>query len=77
MPWPALLVQILVAAGSAAISYAMQEAPPDAADSTKARPKCEDGMIVPWVHGTVTVRGVNGLWYGDTSTHDIIANGGK
>ncbi len=77
MPWPALIIQLLVSAAAAVVSYALQEKPSDALDSTKARPTCEDGMIIPWAFGTVTVRGVNCLWYGDVTYHAIIANGGK
>lgn len=76
MPWP-IIAQLLVSAVTAAVSYAMQEKPSDALDSTKERPTSQDGMIIPWAFGTVTVRGVNCLWYGDVSTHEIIANGGK
>ncbi len=74
---PALLLQLLVSAVGAAISYAMQETPPDAQNSTLDQPTCEDGMVIPVPFGTCEVKGINCLWYGDVTVHEIIANGGK
>lgn len=74
---PAVLASLLVSGATSAIAYAMTEAPPDAQNSSLDAPACVDGMVIPVVFGTCTVKKTNGLWYGDVSTHDIIANGGK
>lgn len=78
MVWPAFVVALLVSAASAAVSYAMLKAPKDVSnDSSKDLPVAQDGKSIPVVFGTVKVKDVNILWYGDLSTHEIIDNGGK
>jgi len=78
MPWPALVVQLLIAAGSAAVSYAMAPKPDDTTVSNKVgRPVAKDGMIVPALFGPALIKDVNVLGFGDVSRHAIIANGGK
>lgn len=78
MPWPALVVAIVVSAASAAISYALMKSPKDVEDdSKKDRPTAEDGKTVGVLFGKGTIKGINLLWVGDISTHEIIDNGGK
>lgn len=78
MPWPALVVQLLVSAGSAAISYAMSPKPEDSTVANKlGRPTAKDGMIIPALFGPALIKDVNVLGFGDLSKHAIIANGGK
>lgn len=78
MVWPALLVSVLVSAGSALISYALMKAPKDVEnDSRNNLPVAEDGKVICVVFGKRRIKNVNTLWYGDISTHEIIDNGGK
>ena len=71
------LASLLTSLASAALSYAMLETPPDAQNTIADKPTTEDGMVIPVIFGTCTVKKLNCLWYGDCSVHDIIANGGK
>lgn len=78
MPWPAIVVAILVSAASAAISYSLMKAPKDVADdSRKDLPVAQDGKPIPVIFGTVKIKDINILWFGDISVHEIIDNGGK
>lgn len=40
-------------------------------------PTAEDGKPIPWVFGTVWLRGPNVLWYGDLRTVAIKKKSGK
>lgn len=78
MAWPALVVALLVSVASSAISYALTKAPKDVQDDSRNdKPTAEDGKTVGVAFGKVTVKGVNLLWAGDISVHEIIDNGGK
>ena len=78
MVWPAIVVALVVSAASAAISYALLKAPKDVADdSMNDTPTATDGKVIPVVFGRATVKGINVLWFGDITTHEIIDNGGK
>jgi hypothetical protein len=69
-PW---IVQILVAVALLVVSYLLMPKPkvakPEAAKDLEG-PTAEAGKPVPVVFGTVTVKGINCLWYGDKKTHE-------
>lgn len=78
MPIPAILVQLAVTAATAVVSYALAPKPEDAVTANRmGRPAARDGMVIPVVFGPATLRDSCVLGFGDTSTHEIIANGGK
>lgn len=73
-----LLPALLVSVGTAVVSYALQKAPPDAKNNgIQNPPVAEDGKVIPVIFGNAHITSVNCLWYGDLSTHEIKANGGK
>jgi len=78
MPIPAILVQLAITAGTSVVSYAMMQKPDDTTTTNKlGRPQAKDGMIIPVVFGPALMKDSCVLGFGDTSTHEIIANGGK
>ncbi len=78
MPVPAILTQLAIAAATSVVSYALAPKPEDAVTANKmGRPSARDGMIIPVVFGPATLRDSCVLGFGDTSTHEIIMNGGK
>ena len=69
---------VLVGVGSGVLSYALQRPPQDAKNNgIQGTPTAEDGKSIQWVFGKFHARDINCLWYGDLSTHEIKANGGK
>ena len=72
------VIQIGIALASAAISYATAPKPDDSTSPNKlGRPTAEDGAVIPVVFGPFLMKDLSVLAFGDTSTHEIIANGGK
>lgn len=77
MPWN-FVIQLGLALASAAISYATSPKPEDTTTPNKlGRPSVEDGKVIPMVFGPFLLKDLAVLAYGDITTHDIIANGGK
>jgi hypothetical protein len=63
-----ILVQIAIAVVISLIAYAImpkpkQQKPPETSDMDS--PTAEAGRPVPVIFGTVTVKGLNVLWFGD------------
>lgn len=69
MPIP-FLVQLLITLAIQVIAYALMPKPkapkPEAAQDLQ-NPSAEAGRPIPVVFGTVTVKGVNIIWFGDKS----------
>jgi len=75
MPW---WLVIVAAVASLAISYLLRpkiKAPKPEAAKDLEDPTAEAGRPIPVVFGTVTVKGLNLLWYGDKgqSTYKVKA----
>lgn len=78
MAIPAIVIQLAIMAATSIASYAMMDKPDDTtAPNQFGRPRVEDGMIIPVVFGPALMKDLCVLGFGDTSTHEIIANGGK
>lgn len=63
-----ILVQIAIAVIITLVAYAImpkpkQQKPPETSDLDS--PTAEAGRPVPVIFGTITVKGLNVLWYGD------------
>lgn len=63
-----ILIQIAIAVVISLIAYAImpkpkQQKPPETSDLDN--PTAEAGRPVPVIFGTITVKGLNVLWYGD------------
>lgn len=77
MPWN-FLVQLAIMVGTSVVSYATAPKPEDSTTPNRlSRPTAQDGMVIPVVFGPALIKDVAVLGFGDLSTHDIIANGGK
>ncbi len=68
-----LVGQLVIGLALAALSYVLtprpqQEKPPAAMDLEA--PTAEAGRTVPVVFGTIRVKGLNVLWYGDIQTYE-------
>lgn len=64
----AILIQLAIAVVVSLIAYAIMpkpkpEKPPETSDLDN--PTAEAGRPVPVIFGTITVKGLNVLWYGD------------
>lgn len=74
MPWWLL---ILVAIALTAVNYLLMPKPkapkPDATTDLED-PTADAGRPVPVVFGTLTVKGLNSLWYGDKSFRTFKTN---
>ena len=67
MPWW-WLIQLVVAVALAVIAYALTPKPKKgkpAATKDLDNPTAEAGRPIPVVFGSINVKGVNVLWYGD------------
>jgi len=69
----ALVGQLVIGLALAALSYVLmpkpqQEKPPAAMDLEA--PTAEAGRTIPVVFGTMRVKGLNVLWYGDIQTYE-------
>jgi predicted phage tail protein len=75
------LVQIAIAVVMLIVSYVLAPKPkqpkPASVDDLK-EPTAEAGRPVPVVFGTMNVKGLNVLWYGDKSINNrTVKSGGK
>lgn len=76
MPWMQIVTWIV----TTLIQYAIAPKPPKprAAELKDIdAPTADEGRPVPVVFGTVLVKGVNVVWYGDLRTTPIKSKGGK
>ena len=71
---PAFLIQLVIAFALELISVALAPKPKKATPAALQTPQASAGMSIPKVFGTITVTGVNVLWYGDVSTRQRNAN---
>ena len=67
------IIQLIIAIVMQVVSYALTPRPkqpkPEAARDLEA-PVAEAGKPMPVVFGTVTVKGLNVLWYGDKAVRE-------
>lgn len=71
-------VQLAVALVMMALSYALRAKPPTPKPATLSdvqAPTAEAGSPIPWVFGTVKMKGPNVIWFGDLSSTDITQSG--
>ena len=71
MPIPAIVIAVVAAVAAVALSILFMPRPKkDQPDETTdlENPVAEAGKPVPVVFGTITVKGLNVLWYGDKSS---------
>lgn len=68
MVLPVWLIPLLISLAVSAVSYLLMPKPktpkPDAARDLEA-PTAEAGKPIPVVFGTITVKGLNVVWYGE------------
>lgn len=82
MPIPALVIAVVAAVGAVALTLLFMPKPKarknDAMDDFE-NPTAEAGRPVPVVFGTITVKGLNVLWFGNkqAQTYKTSAGGGK
>lgn len=69
MAW---IVQLLIAVAVSVVSYLITPKPKQPSGVTKdlEAPVAEAGKPIPKVWGTLTIKGVNVLWYGDKSVRE-------
>ena len=76
MPW---FVVVLISVALEAIAYLIMpkaKSTPQAVQDLQA-PTAEAGRPIPWVFGSMRIKSMNVLWYGDgsTNTYTAQANG--
>lgn len=79
MAWNFVIqIALIIVASYVTAALAPKPKPPDPAtlDDFDA-PTADDGRPIPWVFGTVWIKGPNVLWYGDLQTTAIRKKGGK
>lgn len=79
MPWWLIIVAAVALVALSLILMPKPKAPkPDIAKDLDD-PTAEAGKPIPVVFGTITVKGLNCLWFGDKSmvTYKVKAGGGK
>jgi hypothetical protein len=67
------VIQLLIAVAVAVVSYIITpkpKGPQSAATKDLENPVAEAGKPVPKIWGTMTVKGVNVLWFGDKSVRE-------
>lgn len=80
MVWPVIVIQIIVAIVAAVVTAALAPKPEPPKPSTLDDfdvPTADDGRPIPWVFGTVWIKGPNVLWFGDLRSTAIKSSGGK
>lgn len=74
------MFEVFVALAMMVISYAITSAmTPKAKDPTAGQldvPTAGEGDNIPVVFGTVVIKDANVIWYGDSSTTEIVKSGG-
>lgn len=72
--WVAVLISVALNVVSYLITPKPKQPKPEAARDAEA-PVAEAGKPIPVVFGTVTVKGLNVLWYGETrmNTYEVKA----
>jgi hypothetical protein len=67
MPWWILLAAVAVSVAVSILLRPKVKTPKPEAAKDMENPTAEAGRPIPVVFGTITVKGVNVLWYGDKS----------
>lgn len=71
MTWAAFFINLIIAIVVSVVSYLLMpkpKGPPPQATRDLDNPTADAGRPIPVVFGTMTVKGLNILWFGDKST---------
>jgi predicted phage tail protein len=79
MAWLLVVVAAVVAVGINLLLAPKAKAQKPSETTDMDNPTAEAGRPIPVVFGTITVKGLNVLWYGDkyTKTKKVSSGGGK